>query len=180
MNQSSNPLDINQTTNQMNSTVTTTTSLQPRHRNFILGLSATSFIIGVAGSLLYARRKTKYFQSDFSSKNVKLTELEILTRYKKAGFFSIQAFAIGTILCISVGGLCAIGVGSILGVSSLKEFHEKMKETIPNYTPGLREAIRKSETDELKNFQKEWEQHLLDDENKLIEKDSKNKRWWWK
>ncbi|CAG8781977.1 4754_t:CDS:2, partial [Racocetra fulgida] len=133
MNQSSSPLDINQTTNQMNSTVTTT-SLHPRHRNFILGLSATSFIIGVAGSLLYARRK------NLSSKNVKLTELETLTRYKKASFFSIQAFAIGTILCVSVGGLCAIGIGSILGVSSLKEFHDKMKETIPKYTPGLREA----------------------------------------
>ncbi|CAG8683042.1 4933_t:CDS:2, partial [Dentiscutata erythropus] len=157
MDQSSNPLtlDVNQTTNQMNSTDTTT--LQTRHRNFILGLSATSFIIGVTGSLLYARRKTKSFQSDFSSKSVKLTELEVLNRYKRASFFSIQAFTIGTILCISVGGLCAIGVGSILGVSSLKEFHEKMKETIPKYTPGLRESIRKSEQDEWKIFQKELE-----------------------
>ncbi|CAG8810555.1 30084_t:CDS:1 [Racocetra persica] len=54
-----------------------------------------------------------------------------------------------------------------------------MKETIPKYTPGLREAVRKSENDELKIFQKEWEEHLLD-EDKLIENGSKNKKWWWK
>ncbi|CAG8569130.1 32189_t:CDS:2 [Gigaspora margarita] len=176
--QSSNPLalDINQTTNQMDS-ADTTTSLPTRHRNIILGLSATSFIIGITGSLLYTRRKTKSFQSDFSSKSVKLTNLEILNRYKKASFFSIQAFTIGTILCVSVGGLCAIGIGSILGVSSLKEFHEKMKETIPKYTPGLHESIRKSEQDEWDIFQKELEVHLSENENNLIQKKSKNQKY---
>ncbi|RIB18473.1 hypothetical protein C2G38_2245734 [Gigaspora rosea] len=153
----------------------TTTSLQTRHRNIILGLSATSFIIGITGSLLYTRRKTKSFQSDFSSKSVKLTNLEILNRYKKASFFSIQAFTIGTILCVSVGGLCAIGIGSILGVSSLKEFHEKMKETIPKYTPGLHESIRKSEQDEWNIFQ-ELEEHLSENENNLIQKKSESQK----
>lgn len=49
-------------------------------------------------------------------------QLELNYRYKIATLHSLQALAVGTILCVSVGGLCAIGIGTLLGVSNVSKF----------------------------------------------------------
>ncbi|CAG8608530.1 18296_t:CDS:2 [Acaulospora morrowiae] len=164
--------------------------MQTHERNFILGLSASSFISGVIGSLWYTKHKVKSLSEEFSpSTSIPLTHVEKVTKYRQATLYSLQAFTVGTILCISVGGLCAIGIGTLLGVSNIREFHEKMKGIIPRYVPSSRDSIKDtkqdelsdSEQDELRILQEEWQKYLLEKKLKSEEKKNpENKKWWQK
>ncbi|CAG8479256.1 9919_t:CDS:2 [Acaulospora colombiana] len=161
--------------------------MQNSERNFILGLSAASFITGIAGSLWYTKYKVKSLSREFSTPAS--ISLETVAKYRQATLYSLQAFTVGTVLCVSVSGLCAIGIGALLDVSNIQEFHEKMKDLIPYYVPSLRNAIRNSEQDEMSNseqndwklLQEEWRKFLLERKIKSEEKqDPQNKKWWQK
>ncbi|CAG8465059.1 3964_t:CDS:2 [Diversispora eburnea] len=152
--------------------------------NFVLGLSTTFFTAGIIGSLWYTKRKAKPLSTEiFSTSN----QLGINSGYRIATLYSFQALAIGTILCVSVSGLCAIGIGTLLGVSNLREFHGKMKDLVPYYVPSLRKTLKNSEKIKLSNseqddwkiLQDEWEKHLLEKKLKEIQ-NPPPKKWWQK
>ena len=46
-------------------------------------------------------------------------QLNLSFGFRQASIFSLQAFAVGSILCVSVSGLIAFGVGTILGVRNV-------------------------------------------------------------
>ncbi|RHZ88422.1 hypothetical protein Glove_22g33 [Diversispora epigaea] len=152
--------------------------------NFVFGLSATFFTAGIVGSLWYTKRKAKPLSTEiFSTSN----QLGINSGYRIATLYTFQALAIGTILCVSVSGLCAVGIGTLLGVRNLREFHEKMKDLVPYHVPSLRNTLKNSEKIKLSNseqddwkiLQDEWEKHVL--EKKLEEiQNPPRKKWWQK
>ncbi|GET00005.1 hypothetical protein GLOIN_2v1870538 [Rhizophagus clarus] len=149
--------------------------------NLILGLSAFSFFASLTGSALYTRRKASEYlrESTSLSKSTTISPSQLYSSFR----FSLQAFAVGSILCVSASGLIAFGVGKMLGVRNLYEFHKKMEELIPTYTPGLRKAVRNSQDMDQQQEWKMLEQEWIEEKNKhLAEREEKKIKWkkWWR
>ncbi|RGB30669.1 hypothetical protein C1646_765034 [Rhizophagus diaphanus] len=149
--------------------------------NLLLGLSALTFFTSLTGSALYARRKASEYLRDSTTLSPSTTSSSQLN---SAFRFSLQAFAVGSILCVSASGLIAFGVGKMLGVRNLYEFHKKMEELIPTYTPGLRKSVRNSQDIDQQQEWKIFDQEWIEERNKyLAEREEKkakwkNKKWW--
>ncbi|RIA80106.1 hypothetical protein C1645_839291 [Glomus cerebriforme] len=169
------------TTSLTTQKIQSSTDIQTNSHNLILGFSALSFFTGLTGSALYTHRKVSEYLRE--SATLSSSQLNSPFRAYRASIFTLQAFAVGSILCVSASGLIAFGVGAMLGVRNLYEFHKKMEELIPTYTPGLRKAVRNSQDID----QQEWkilEQEWVEEKNKyLAEREEKkakwkNKKWW--
>ncbi|CAG8500269.1 16629_t:CDS:2 [Funneliformis caledonium] len=115
-----------------------------------------------------------------------LSALSFFTGITSSAWYTHRK-AFGSILCLSTGGLIAVGVGTLLGVHNIYEFHKKMEELIHPYTPRLRNAVRypqemkQKEIDDWKTLEREYEieknKYHADREEKM--KKWKNKKWWW-
>ncbi|CAI2171815.1 346_t:CDS:2 [Funneliformis geosporum] len=167
-----------------NNDTTSTTQVTPisNSHNLILSLSALSFFTGITSSAWYTHRKASEYLKETTTTT---SQLNSSSRFKPY-LFSLKALAVGSILCVSAGGLIAVGVSTLLGVHDIYEFHKKMEELIHPYTPGLRNAVRcpqemeQKEIDDWKTLERAYEieknDYLVDREEKI--KRWKNKKWW--
>ncbi|CAG8593698.1 4440_t:CDS:2 [Funneliformis mosseae] len=168
-------------THNNDTTSTTQVTPIPNSHNLILSLSALSFFTGITSSAWYTHRKASEYLRETAT-----TTTSSSSRFRPY-LFSLKALAVGSILCLSTGGLIAVGVGTLLGVHNIYEFHKKMEELIHPYTPRLRNAVRypqemeQKEIDDWKTLEREYKieknKYHADREEKM--RKWKNKKWWW-
>ncbi|CAG8434210.1 1753_t:CDS:2 [Ambispora gerdemannii] len=183
-------------TSNTNSTSSASSSSSLPPTSLILAISASSFFAGLVGSRWIF--KDKFSEELPTDSSATLTQTDKVKIHRMARLTAVKALSAGTVLCLSGAAVLAFGVGTMLGVSSLKEFHMKMKEIIPKYNKsvmgvdfgGLKTTTMQldfdaAEKEDWITLSKEWEKYVLERDEylrKKREKKAQKSSWWswWK
>ncbi|CAG8445283.1 11763_t:CDS:2 [Ambispora leptoticha] len=167
----------------MESTSNTNNSSLPH--TLILAISTGSFFAGLVGSRwIFKDKFSEELPADSAATLAKTDKAKI---HRIARLTAVKALAAGTVLCLSGAAVMAFGVGTMLGVSSLKEFHIKMKEIVPKYNksitgvdfgglktnPTTKPNLEAEEKEDWITLSKEWEKYVLDRDEYLRKKEEK-------
>ncbi|KAG9285400.1 hypothetical protein G9A89_010875 [Geosiphon pyriformis] len=113
-------------------------------KSLILSLSATTFLLGAAGSWWATKRQLSEELPELTISRVQAEELIVK---RLARVTAVKALALGTLLCLTGGGIFVVGVGMFMGVNNIHEFNVKMNQIFPESMKIKRENKNQSEQD---------------------------------